>query len=141
MQTFLPYSDFRDSAKCLDRLRLGKQRVENMQIMKSIITGKGWSNHPAVKMWKKYPFYLWLYQVQICGEWTYRGYKDTTLDKTTKLFNEYFCNLSVIYPPWLDGPIHATHRSNLYYKDQAFYGQYNWIEKDYSRMEYFWPKC
>ena len=28
MQTFLPYEDFRASARVLDRQRLGKQRVE-----------------------------------------------------------------------------------------------------------------
>ena len=53
MQTFLPYPDFLDSAQCLDYRRLGKQRVEAMQIH-NIVSGKrstgGWINHPAVKM-------------------------------------------------------------------------------------------
>ena len=34
MQTFLPYSSFTESAKILDWRRLGKQRVEGMQIIK-----------------------------------------------------------------------------------------------------------
>ena len=55
MQTFLPYKDFRKSLQCLDYRRLGKQRVEAMQIH-NILTGKNessaWVNHPAVKMWK-----------------------------------------------------------------------------------------
>jgi len=33
MQTFLPYPDLRDSVACLDNKRLGKQRVEAMQIL------------------------------------------------------------------------------------------------------------
>jgi len=33
MQCFLPYSDFDESAKCLDYRRLGKQRVECLQIL------------------------------------------------------------------------------------------------------------
>lgn len=33
MQTFLPYSSFEESAKCLDNKRLGKQRVEAKQIL------------------------------------------------------------------------------------------------------------
>ena len=33
MQTFLPYESFRESAKVLDWRRLGKQRVEGMQII------------------------------------------------------------------------------------------------------------
>ena len=28
MQTFLPYSDFRDSVACLDYKRLGKQKLD-----------------------------------------------------------------------------------------------------------------
>ena len=59
MQTFLPYESFAESAKVLDWRRLGKQRVEGMQIIKAI-TGekrldgkpyKGWINHPASVMW------------------------------------------------------------------------------------------
>ena len=52
MQTFLPYKSFVKSAQCLDNKRLGKQRVEAMQILKSIyIEDYGWKNHPATKMW------------------------------------------------------------------------------------------
>ena len=57
MQTFLPYADFKETAKCLDMKRLGKMRVEAMQIL-MVLTGlnkgKAWTNHPAVKMWRGY---------------------------------------------------------------------------------------
>ena len=33
MQTFLPFPDFQQSAAVLDRVRLGKQRVEALQIL------------------------------------------------------------------------------------------------------------
>ena len=36
MQTFLPYPDFAKSAACLDNRRLGKQRVECLQILKTL---------------------------------------------------------------------------------------------------------
>ena len=36
MQTFLPYPDFKKSASCLDYKRLGKQRVEGLQILNAI---------------------------------------------------------------------------------------------------------
>jgi len=53
MQTFLPQISFKESAECLDNRRLGKQRVEAMQIMKALLLPEyGWKNHPAVKMWK-----------------------------------------------------------------------------------------
>ena len=58
MQTFLPYPDFKKTAKCLDYRRLGKQRVECKQILNALqkrkggITKGGWVNHPATKMWE-----------------------------------------------------------------------------------------
>ncbi len=39
MQTFLPYADFERSAAVLDRQRLGKQRVETLQIFQAL-TGR-----------------------------------------------------------------------------------------------------
>jgi hypothetical protein len=60
MQTFLPYPDLQKSVQCLDYKRLGKQRVEALQIL-NILRGKptksgksykGYINHPIVNMWK-----------------------------------------------------------------------------------------
>lgn len=52
MQTFLPYPDFAESAHVLDRSRLGKQRVETIQVQRGLVVpGYGWRHHPAVKMW------------------------------------------------------------------------------------------
>lgn len=39
MQTFLPYADFAESASVLDQKRLGKQRVETLQIFQAL-TGR-----------------------------------------------------------------------------------------------------
>lgn len=39
MQTFLPYPIFTESAKCLDNKRLGKQRVECVQLLKALAQG------------------------------------------------------------------------------------------------------
>ena len=78
MQTFLPYADFAQSARALDRQRLGKQRVEVKQILNVLKKGSGgWANHPAVKMWRGYEMALCNYGIAVCGEWTVRGYKDT----------------------------------------------------------------
>src|SRR4051794_41739321 len=53
MQTFLPVADFEDSARLLDSPRLGKQRVETLQILRAIeLPDYGWANHPAVLMWR-----------------------------------------------------------------------------------------
>ena len=36
MQTFLPYPDFVQTAGVLDARRLGKQRVETIQVMRAL---------------------------------------------------------------------------------------------------------
>ena len=75
MQTFLPYADFKASAKCLDYRRLGKQRVEAMQIHK-IVSGErttgGWINHPAVVMWRGFSSLLAYYHNEMVAEWVSR---------------------------------------------------------------------
>ena len=77
MQTFLPYPNFTETAKCLDWRRLGKQRVEANQIL-NIISGNAktnaWRNHPAVKMWNGFQESLKQYRNIIIIEWINRGY-------------------------------------------------------------------
>ena len=79
MQTFLPYANFNRSARALDYKRLGKQRVEALQIH-NIVSGKrttgGWVNHPAVKMWKGYAAALAVYHNTMIDEWVDRGYNN-----------------------------------------------------------------
>lgn len=136
MQTFLPSDDFALCAMTLDRQRLGKQRVETLQIMKSLAGLGGWNHHPATKMWRGHEDYLMLYQIAICEEWTGRGYKDTCLWKTFDYLGQIE-NPST-YPDWMGNEeLHASHRSNLLRKDFAFYSQFNWSESD--NMEYVWP--
>jgi hypothetical protein len=76
MQTFLPYPDFEATARVLDWRRLGKQRVECMQILNALHgTSKGWVNHPAVRMWRGYEDALETYQSFMIEEWVRRGEK------------------------------------------------------------------
>ena len=148
MQTFLPYADFAQSAAALDMKRLGKQRVETMQILKALLTGTGWVNHPATKMWAGHTLALLDYQLAVCDEWTHvRGYKDTCADKTIALVQEhvpasdcdtFFLSGSYDAPAWLgDESFHISHQSNLLRKDQEFYGpQFPGVPDD---LDYVWP--
>jgi hypothetical protein len=120
MITFLPYSDFKQSAQCLDYRRLGKQRLEAHQILrtlrKEII---GWPHHPATRMWAGYEGALWLYTIEIIGEWRSRGYKDSMLEKVSSLCPTVPGQL---FPPWLgDENVHRSHRANLVRKDPGYY--------------------
>ena len=139
MQTFLPYADFEKTAASLDMKRLGKQRVETMQIVKTILTPdqRGWQNHPAVNMWRGYLGALLDYQTAICYEWVVnRGYKDTCLEKTEALLHNH--PLTDDYPDWLgDSEIHTSHQSNLVKKDPIFYKAVFPNVPD--NIEYVWP--
>ena len=142
MQTFLPYPDFVCSAACLDMKRLGKQRVECIQIIKALRgDSKGWVNHPATRMWRGHIEALAQYAVTVCDEWTRRGYKDTCRDKITRLVPEYL-DYAARLPAWLGRPeIHKSHRIALLCKDYVHYSAYGWDER-YPRptqYQYVWP--
>jgi hypothetical protein len=78
MQTFLPYPDFAQSARVLDARRLGKQRVETIQVLRALtVPGYGWRRHPAAAMWAGYEAALVRYGLDICGVWRAAGKADT----------------------------------------------------------------
>lgn len=141
MQTFLPYPDFKKTASSLDMRRLGKQRVEAMQIL-LVLAGmtktKAWSNHPAVKMWKGYEAALAQYAYAICDEWTSRGYKDSCKNKVKDIMKSRFGRVRVVLPKWVGNRrFHRSHKSNLVRK------QSEWYEKKFGKMPndlpYVWP--
>lgn len=138
MQTFLPFSDYRQSAMCLDNRRLGKQRVECLQILRVLTNGNpkaAWYHHPAAQMWKGYEVSLVRYGQTICSEWINRGFKDTCYSKISKFA---LVNQKEIQPPWLNiFEFHASHRSNLLRKDFGWYGKWGWLEIPGSI--YWWP--
>ena len=136
MQTFLPYPDFGKSAFCLDRKRLGKQRVEALTILKTLLgINKGWINHPAVKMWRGYEGALALYGLAICEEWTKRGYQDSCRSQIEVLIP---VNNIEQMPFWLGNEsFHSCHRATLLFKNSGWYGGFGWIE--YPKKQYYWP--
>lgn len=153
MQTFVPYESFKDSARCLDYRRLGKQRVECKQILRALevpVGGplaqsqKGWRSHPAVLMWRGHEMALCDYAMRVCEEWVRRGYNDS-------LWGQFHDAKSFVVPTsadvmagrylpphWLgDERVHASHRSNLLRKLPEHYSRFGWSEPD--NLPYFWP--
>jgi hypothetical protein len=135
MQTFLPYPSFSASAECLDNQRLGKQRVECMQILKAISTPSyGWQSHPAVQMWRGYEASLKRYSLVICAIWMERGFNDTCFEKIAAMPVPD----GPAYPHWRgDDAFHRSHKSNLIRKRPDIYRPL-WpnIPDD---LPYLWP--
>ena len=139
MQTFLPYPDFEASAKALDYRRLGKQRVEAMQLLNVLNNpdAKGWRNHPAVKMWRGYEYELALYGLTMSVEFYERGFDGyAMMMKFTELCNE-LQNTNTEKYPWFIGfePLHTSHKSNLYRKDPEHYARYASVGNE---LPYVW---
>lgn len=127
MQTFLPYSDIKESLKVLDDKRLGKQRVETYQIISAItrrpkLDGtpyKGWLNHPCSVMWRNYVPLLKMYLNASIDEWISRGFNNNMIKEKI--------DQNVIYPDWWGNKkFHDSHKSNLLKKDFDFYSKYEW---------------
>jgi Pyrimidine dimer DNA glycosylase len=132
VQTFLPYADFERSVRVLDPKRLGKQRVETIQVVRALTRpGYGWANHPAVLMWKGFEEALGRYGFTCCDVWTELGFGDTCALTIATDLRAAGVNtvrtqrdLAAVdaLPGWLgDEALHRSHRSALVRKDPARY--------------------
>lgn len=149
MQTFLPYPGFRASALVLDPRRLGKQRVEALQVLRGLILpGYGWRRHPAVRMWAGYEEALVRYGLEVCQVWSEQGHRDScaaTLVADLAAFrpvapirDQPRLAAAGELPPWLgDDTFHRSHRSALVRKDPVTYTPaFPGVPDD---LPYVWP--
>lgn len=102
-------------------------------LVPSVESKLGWSNHPAVKMWRGYSdallHYFWVMLERVVEIGT--KYKKYRLPKDRPRWD------SVQFPPWFgDEKFHASHRSNLLRKS-THYEQFGWTESKI--LEYVWP--
>ncbi len=149
MQTFLPYPDFAASAAVLDGPRLGKQRVETLQILRALeLPDYGWQNHPAVVMWRGRTPALVGYGLACVREWCRRGHPDSTETQIAEFApdvhaiapDELQSELARrgLLPAWLgDELVHRSHRSRLIAKDPDFYRPL--FPDAPADLDYVWP--
>jgi hypothetical protein len=145
MQTFVPFADFRECARVLDDRRLGKQRVEALQIARALCRPDyGWRHHPAVRMWRGFPEGLACYSTEIVEEWMRRDHPDTCLPQITEEFGltqvrtQEELAAAGLLPPWIgDDAVHRSHRSALLRKDPHHYGPL--LPDEPLDLPYVWP--
>ncbi|MFF0459729.1 MSMEG_6728 family protein [Streptomyces mexicanus] len=150
MQTFLPYPGFADSARVLDRRRLGKQRVEALQVLRGLtVPGYGWRHHPAVRMWAGYEEALVRYGLEVCRVWRDLGHQDSCAASLVAGLAAHRPGRPVRdqarlaaageLPPWLgDDALHRSHRSALVRKDPDRYRPlFPDVPDD---LPYVWPR-
>ncbi|GAA1558930.1 MSMEG_6728 family protein [Kribbella sancticallisti] len=148
MQSFLPFPGFAETAAVLDPRRLGKQRVEALQILRGLtVAGYGWRHHPAVKMWAGYEEALVRYGLEICSVWTGQGRADTCAPTLVadlvsacgpvQVRSQEELARAGDLPPWLgDEDLHRSHRSALLRKDPDYYARFFDEQLD---LPYVWP--
>lgn len=144
MQTFLPYADFSRCAAALDPLRLGKQRVEVLQILRALhFDGYGWRSHPAVLMWRGWTPALVAYGLAAVEAWSALGRPDITAPKIAEFDAEGPRSQAALaeaglLPPWLGARrLHRSHQSALVRKDADFYRRlFPHVPDD---LPYWWP--
>ena len=148
VQTFLPYPDFETSARALDQKRLGKQRVETIQVVRALtVPGYGWANHPAALMWRGFEEALGRYGFACCEAWTELGFGDTCAATIAtdlrpagveSVRTQPELAEAGALPPWLGDPeLHRSHQSALVRKDPEFYrGRFPDVPDD---LPYVWP--
>lgn len=149
MQTFLPYTEFVRSARVLDMRRLGKQRVETIQVLRSLtVAGYGWRHHPAAAMWAGYEEALVRCGLDVCGVWCESGKADSCaatlvadLAHATGMpavRTEKDLAAAGELPPWLGDPaFHASHQAALVRKDPEHYRRF--FPEVPDDLPYVWP--
>lgn len=145
MQTFLPFPSFAESARVLDPARLGKQRVETLQILRALIVPTyGWQRHPAVGMWRGHVPALTAYGLAMVDAWDLLGHADTVRDQLAEFAPHVVGRpqealaADGLLPPWLGDPaLHESHRSKLIAKDPVRYRPF--FPGTPEGLEYVWP--
>jgi len=149
VQTFLPAPDFDESARVLDSRRLGKQRVEALQVLRALTREQyGWKHHPAVKMWAGCEEALAAYALAMCREWRRRGYADTVDDTVRRdaalagiveIRPQSAIAAAGDLPAWLgDDALHLSHRAALVRKEPFHYAELFPDVVD-DQIPYVWP--
>ena len=147
-----------DIARQLDNKRLFKQALEGWQILMNLTEldpqgnhrePAGWSNHPAVKMWRGSELILYFYIQAMISEWISRGFKTTLAVKVLSTVIKARENnmLGTAVPSWmrdqeLFDAIASSHRLALLTKHYEHYNQFNWEEdrgKAPESYNYVWP--
>ena len=125
MQVFVPFPEPIRVVQVLDSRRRNKQIIETEQILQAIGGfGKGWINHPIVKMYSPYADWLLHYHGCFCS-WKIGD------PGAAQIFND---EAMKIIPPFLTPDFCDQHKRRLYTKAPDLYPQFS----GYGKSEENW---
>lgn len=142
MNTFLPYPDFRASARSLDTQRLNKQILEILQILRALRgVSQGYRYHPATLMWQHHERALASYGITLCNELRERRKTlHSSLNEIISLGSD--TTDSPIGLPWWYGneDFHHSHKLILQWKNPLHYSPiFHLSSPPTQRPLYLWP--
>ena len=160
VNTFITSPSLEKCAKNLDNLRLGKQRVECIQLISFIenTNNKGFKNHPVLIMWKEHVTALKVYCNFMIREFIARGFENTIpiyeLDETKIVFYDNIFNEetglteiikpqiekdSIVFPIWFNwNPLILTHQASLLKKNNNYYSKIFEHNPKFFKLGYLW---
>ena len=153
MQVFLPFGLTKRSMACLDSKRLGKQRVECLQILNALQgKSKGWRHHPATLMFRGAEEALKIMGDWAIAEWVKRGYKNNMEPFSNYPTGKWASVPQEFLPEWysnkkLRTQVKESHRLNLMRKNFDYYSKYffgtltHWrcTKEAAENAQYVWP--
>lgn len=152
MQVFLPFGLSRDSMTCLDSKRLGKQRVECLQILNALQgKSKGWRHHPATLMFHGAEEALRIMGDWAIAEWIRRGYTNNMKPFSHRPIGIMQSMPPDFWPEWyceddLVQKVIESHRLNLLRKDYNYYSRViqnrtglSYGKHEIENAQYVWP--
>jgi hypothetical protein len=118
-----------ETAKALDSRRLNKQIIECRQIIDAIQgTGKGWFNHPVVKMYEDHTNWL------RCYMWCLEEYQNKKSDALMLMHYNNYCEENK--PAFFNDDFFTQMKRRLYTKDNEYYKQ--WADLGESDINWYW---
>ena len=152
MQVFMPFGLNRNSMNCLDNKRLGKQRVECLQILNALQgKSKGWRHHPATLMFYGAEEALRIMGDWAIAEWIRRGYNNNMKPFSHQPVGIMASVPSEHWPEWyhnqeLRKKVIDSHRLNLLRKDYSYYCRtilvpagHHYSRQEAENAQYVWP--
>jgi hypothetical protein len=151
--TYLPYSDFAGTFKCLSDYDVGRQMHEAGLALDYIVglgSDKLWPRRRVTRMWHDYPCALALYHSLVIREHVMRGGRPMRVP-AYDIYHEYkietlhYAHRKMVpveeieYPPWLgEEKLRDSHRAALLVRNPEHYGQFGW-DVDIS-TPLWWPE-
>lgn len=144
MITWLPFIDYKETAKVLTSYDLEQQQKEVITILDNLFQlDNKFIDQPVIKMWEGHEVQLCNYGLMICDEYSARGFKDLSIERMLiHLHNAAEGLFTMEVPGWMGDErsemLTLSHQSNLIRRNPMHYSKY--FKNVPNDLPFYWPK-